>query len=95
MFCERGNIVRNGWRGTLVADTQTASYIEMIEAYAVFGQVIDQTQQAMKSGNKRRHVQNLAANVAINTNRFEKGRVVSEAIKIARARYIDAKLVLS
>ena len=69
-------------------------YIEMIEAYAVLGQVIDQTQQAMKSGNKRRYVQNLAANVAINTNRFEKRRVVSEAIKIARARYIDAKLVL-
>ena len=31
VFCERGNIVRNGWRGTLVADTQAASYIEMIE----------------------------------------------------------------
>ena len=67
----------------------------MIEAYAVLGQVIDQTQQALKSGNERRHVQNLAANVAVNANRFEKRRVVSEAIKITRAIYVDAKLVLS
>ena len=64
----------------------------MIEAYAIVSQVIDQTQQALKSGNKGATSRIWLPMWQINTNRFEKRRVVSEAIKITRTLYTTPNL---
>ena len=69
MRCQYAHVLLNRRRTLLIADPQTAADIEVPQCDAFCREVIDQCQQAIQGFQKGCDVENLTADVAVNTDR--------------------------
>ena len=78
----------------VVAHPEAATEIKMLEFNPLVSELIEKLQKTVQRGNERRHVENLAANVAVDADGHQRGARMCGAIKPPGSLDIDTKFIL-